>query len=204
MILVALGSNCNGPWGTPRDAVAEALRGDRLNVGVVLVGFTGEEAGLVGSRAFIEEETLAPARIRGLFNMDMISRQPDGAIRLDGGPKGKVLTDLLVRLAPQVPIELKVDTHPDWLMRSDQGAFLGVGVPAVLFSCEDHEDYHQVSDEVSKIDAGLAAEVAQLVALAAIDMSRQPFTPRAEGGLQKIVITAEPSSPWLSDTPTRS
>jgi 2-amino-4-hydroxy-6-hydroxymethyldihydropteridine diphosphokinase len=29
MILVALGSNCNGPWGTPRDAVAEALR--RLN-----------------------------------------------------------------------------------------------------------------------------------------------------------------------------
>ena len=25
MILVALGSNCNGPWGTPRDAVAEAL-----------------------------------------------------------------------------------------------------------------------------------------------------------------------------------
>ena len=31
MILVALGSNCNGPWGTPRDAVAEALR--RLNAG---------------------------------------------------------------------------------------------------------------------------------------------------------------------------
>ena len=29
MILVALGSNSNGPWGTPRDAVAEALR--RLN-----------------------------------------------------------------------------------------------------------------------------------------------------------------------------
>ena len=31
MILVALGSNSNGPWGTPRDAVAEALR--RLNAG---------------------------------------------------------------------------------------------------------------------------------------------------------------------------
>jgi len=29
MILVALGSNSNGPWGTPRDAVEEALR--RLN-----------------------------------------------------------------------------------------------------------------------------------------------------------------------------
>lgn len=31
MILVALGSNSNGPWGTPAEAVAEALR--RLNTG---------------------------------------------------------------------------------------------------------------------------------------------------------------------------
>lgn len=31
MILVALGSNSNGPWGTPREAVAQALR--RLNAG---------------------------------------------------------------------------------------------------------------------------------------------------------------------------
>ncbi len=145
-------------------AVAHALRNDKLNVGVVLVAFTGEEAGLVGSRAFVDEETIAPARIRGVFNMDMISRQPDGAIRLDGGPKGKILVDLLVRLAPQVPIELKVDTHPDWLQRSDQGAFLAAGIPAVLFSCEDHEDYHKVTDHADKVDAELAAKTAALVA----------------------------------------
>jgi hypothetical protein len=50
-----------------------------------------------------------------------------------------------------------------------------------------------VSDEVSKIDAGLAAEVAQLVALAAIDMSRQPFTPRAE--VSKKPAETAPASP---------
>jgi ABC-type amino acid transport substrate-binding protein len=147
-------------------AVANALRDDALNVGVVFVGFTGEEMGLIGSRAFLEEETLPPARIRGLFNMDMISRQPDGAIRLDGGPKGKVLVDLLVRLAPKVPIEMKVDTHPDWLDRSDQGPFLRAGIPAVLVSCEDHEDYHKVSDHADKVDEQLAARTATLVALA--------------------------------------
>ena len=147
-------------------AVANALRDEALDVGVVFVGFTGEEFGLIGSRAFIEEETLPPARIRGLFNMDMISRQPDGAIRLDGGPKGKVLVDLLVRLAPKVPIEMKVDTHPEWLDRSDQGPFLRAGIPAVLFSCEDHEDYHQVGDHADKVDERLAARTATLVALA--------------------------------------
>lgn len=145
-------------------AVANALKDDTLDVGVVFVGFTGEEAGLVGSRAFVEEETVPVTRIRGVFNMDMISRQPDGAIRLDGGPKGKPLVDLLVRLAPQVPLDMKVDTHPDWLDRSDQGAFLRAGIPAVLFSCEDHEDYHKVSDHADKADAVLAAKVASLVA----------------------------------------
>ena len=158
-------------------AVAEALRGDALDAGVVFVAFTGEEAGLVGSRAFLEEETLPPARIRGMFNMDMISRQPDGAIRLDGGPKGKILVDLLVRLAPSVPIEMRVDTHPDWLMRSDQGPFLGAGIPAVLFSCEDHEDYHKVTDHADKSDEKLMARVAALVAGATRTFARE-MTPR--------------------------
>ena len=149
------------------------MRNDKLNVGVVFVAFTGEEAGLIGSRAFVEEETIPPARIRGVFNMDMISRQPDGAIRLDGGPKGKVLVDLLVRLAPQVPMKLAVDTHPDWLQRSDQGAFLSVGIPAVLFSCEDHEDYHKVTDSADKIDAQLAANTAALVVGAVRTFARE-------------------------------
>ena len=175
-------------------AVAEAMRDDRLDVGVVFIGFTGEEAGLVGSRAFVEEETLPVARLRGMFNMDMISRQPDGAIRLDGGPKGKVLVDLLVRLAPRVPIDMKVDTHPDWLMRSDQGAFLGAGVPAVLFSCEDHEDYHKVTDHADKCDEQLMARVAALVT-AAVRTYAAEMTPRfdrspllAEDGTQRRPI----------------
>ena len=143
-------------------AAAQAMRDDVLDVGIVFVAFTGEEAGLIGSRAFVEEETLPLARIRGVFNMDMISRQPDGAIRLDGGPKGKILVDLLVRLAPKVPIEMKVDTHPDWLDRSDQGPFLRAGIPAVLFSCEDHEDYHQVTDHADKLDGAKMERIARL------------------------------------------
>jgi hypothetical protein len=186
-------------------AVAEALRDDALDVGVVFVGFTGEEAGLVGSRAFVEEETVPVARIRGVFNMDMISRQPDGAIRLDGGPKGKPLVDLLVRLAPRVPIEMKVDTHPDWLDRSDQGAFLRAGVPAVLFSCEDHEDYHKVTDHADKADAALAAKVASLVA-GAVRAFAAEMTPRFDlspvlddaGAPRRAVRVGRtmPNAPW--------
>jgi ABC-type amino acid transport substrate-binding protein len=194
-------------------AAAKAMRDDALDVGVVFVAFTGEEAGLVGSRAFVEEETLPLARIRGVLNMDMISRQPDGAIRLDGGPKGKPLVDVLVRLAPEVPIEMKVDTHPDWLDRSDQGAFLRVGIPAVLFSCEDHEDYHQVTDHADKVDAALAAKVASLVVAATRTYARemQPRFDRspilAEDGTQRRAIRVGrtmPNTPYWKPATRRS
>ena len=168
-------------------AVCEALRDEALDVGVVFVGFTGEESGMVGSRAFVEEETLPISRMRGVFNMDMISRQPDGAIRLDGGPTGKVLVDLLVRLAPSVPIEMKVDTHPDWLQRSDQGSFLAAGIPAVLFSCEDHEDYHKVTDHADKVDSTLAAKTATLVTAAVRAFSKE-MTPRFD--LRPLTVDA--------------
>ncbi len=194
-------------------AVANALKDDALNVGVVFVGFTGEEAGLVGSRAFVEEETVPVARMRGVFNMDMISRQPDGAIRLDGGPKGKPLVDLLVRLAPQVPLEMKVDTHPDWLDRSDQGAFLRVGIPAVLFSCEDHDDYHKVSDHADKADAVLAAKVASLVA-GAVRVYAREMQPRfdrspvlADDGTQRRTLRVGrtmPHAPYWKAATRRS
>lgn len=194
-------------------AVANALRNDALDVGVVFVGFTGEESGLIGSRAFLEEETLPPARIRGLFNMDMISRQPDGAIRLDGGPKGKILVDLLVRLAPRVPIEMKVDTHPDWLDRSDQGPFLRIGIPSVLFSCEDHEDYHQVTDHADKVDEHLAARTATLVALAVRTYARE-MAPRfdlspvlgADGAQARTIRVGRtlPNAPWWQPATRRS
>ncbi|MSR29638.1 MAG: M28 family peptidase [Phycisphaerales bacterium] len=145
---------------------------------VLFVAFNGEEAGMVGSRAFVKNPPVPLHEIRGVFNMDMISRGKPREIFLDAGPVGASVIATLKKANEQVGLSLRVDEHPEWLNRSDQGPFLQKKVPAVLFSVEDHEDYHRVSDEVAKIDAPLAAAVAQLVALAVIEMSREPFTPR--------------------------
>ena len=145
---------------------------------VIFIAFNGEEAGLLGSTAYAKSPTVPLAEIRGMFNMDMISRGPARQIYIDGGEIGAPVTAALRAANEAIGLKLRTDEHPDWLDRSDQGPFLAKKVPAVLFSVEDHEDYHQVTDEVAKIDASLAAEVAQLVALAAIDMSRQAFVPR--------------------------
>ena len=149
-------------------AAARALqeareRGTAPGVGILCIAFTGEEAGLIGSRAFVRDATVPTDLMVALINMDMVSRSEDGAIRVDGGEVGAPVSAALVKLAPSAGLPLVVDTHPEWLPRSDQGPFLARGVPSVLLSVEDHADYHTVDDEVERIDADLAARTARLV-----------------------------------------
>ncbi|MSR44236.1 MAG: M20/M25/M40 family metallo-hydrolase [Phycisphaerales bacterium] len=164
-------------------AVAQAMKalaaqGAGPSCTIVFIAFNGEEAGLLGSRAFVKAPTVPLHEIRGVFNMDMISRGPPREICIDGGAVGEPVTAAIKNANKEIKLKMRLDEHPDWLDRSDQGPFLKKLVPAVLFSVEDHEDYHKVSDEVAKIDASLAAEVSQLVAIAVVEMSKTPFVAR--------------------------
>ena len=144
----------------------------QLKASVLLIAFTGEEAGLKGSRHFVEKMTIKPSEFIGLFNLDMISRGEEDVIFIDGAESAPRLIKAL-RSANRSGLRLKVDKHPDWLSRSDQWPFLQKGIPAILFSVEDHEDYHEVTDHADKIIAPLAARVAQMVALGVLDLASQ-------------------------------
>ena len=164
-------------------AAAHALQQARAQgaapgIGILCIAFTGEEAGLIGSRAFVRDGTVPTDLMVALVNMDMVSRSDDGAIRVDGGEVGAPLTAALARSAPGAGLPLVTDTHPEWLPRSDQGPFLAKGVPSVLLSVEDHADYHTVDDEVDRIDADLAARTARLVCRVIRDLARAGALPR--------------------------
>ena len=145
---------------------------ERMRASVLLIAFTGEEAGLVGSKHFVEEMTIKPEEFIGLFNLDMISRGEEDVIFIEGGKSAPKLMEAL-RRANRSELRLMVDKHPDWLPRSDQWPFIQKGIPAVLFSVEDHEDYHKVTDHADKIIASLAARVSQMIALAVLDLASQ-------------------------------
>jgi Zn-dependent M28 family amino/carboxypeptidase len=144
---------------------------DRLQSSVILIAFTGEEAGLKGSRHFVDNSPIDLKKVRGLFNLDMISRGERNTIFIDGAKGAPALIEALKKANEAIGLTLRVDEHPDWLSRSDQWPFIKQGVPAVLFSVEDHEDYHQVSDHADRIMADLAQNVARLTALATLDLA---------------------------------
>ena len=156
-------------------AIARALvpLKSKLKSSVMLIGFTGEEAGLKGSKYFVKNTPVPLDSIRGLFNLDMISRGEENVIFIDGAREAPDVIRVLRKANEKVGLDLRVDEHPDWLTRSDQWPFLRRGVQAVLFSVEDHEDYHRVTDHADRIIASLAARVSQLVAIAVLDLASE-------------------------------
>jgi hypothetical protein len=142
-----------------------------LQSSIILVAFTGEEAGLVGSEHFANNPPIPLHNIRGLINLDMISRGEPNTIFLEGAPDAPRINLAITKANKQIGLNIVRNAHPDWLYRSDQAPFLEQGVPAVFFSVEDHEDYHRVTDHTGKIIPELAAKTAQLAFLAAIDLA---------------------------------
>lgn len=134
--------------------VARALRqGPPPRRTVVIVLFTGEESGGVGSRYYAAHPVIPLERTVAQFQIEMIGR-PDSASRglpwltgYDRSTMGEMLTAAGIPIAP--------DPHPDqqFYRRSDNYRFALLGIPAHTFSSFNlHTDYHRVSDEPDRID----------------------------------------------------
>ncbi len=149
-------------------AIADALGSlqQQPSASIVLVAFTGEEAGLIGSEHFVQSAPIPMRSIQALFNLDMISRGDVNTIFLEGAADAPRIARAISKANETIGLTIVRGKHPDWLQRSDQAPFLDVGVPSVFLSVEDHEDYHRVTDEVDKILPNLAATPTHLTSLA--------------------------------------
>ncbi len=154
-------------------AIAKAVTSlpDRLDASIVFVAFTGEEAGFIGSEFFAANPPFPLRNIKGLINLDMISRGDSNTIFLEGAPDAPRISVAINKANKQVGLNIVRNAYPDWLERSDQAPFIDRGVPSVFLSVEDHEDYHRVTDHADKILPDLAAKTAQLAFLAAVDLA---------------------------------
>jgi len=136
--------------------IARALaRGPAPARSVVVLLSTGEEAGLLGTRWYMEHPVVPLDSTVADFQIEMIGR-PDS---LAGGPGHAWLTgyerttmgdQLAGAGSPIVP-----DPRPDqrFFFRSDNVPFALAGIPAhTLSSYNLHADYHQPDDEVDRID----------------------------------------------------
>ena len=136
---------------------------------LVFLLVSGEERGLLGSRAYADDppEPVASGRMVANLNMDMVGRNwPDTIVAI-----GKEHSDLGATLErvnaahPELGMTAIDDLWPEenFYFRSDHFNFARNGVPVLFFFNGTHEDYHRPSDEPELIDSDKAARLARLV-----------------------------------------
>lgn len=122
---------------------------------VVFAAFTGEESGFIGTRYYVENPVRPLASMAADFQIEMIGR-PD---TLGMGPGRAWLTgywrSTMGETFQRHGLGIVPDPRPSqsFFTRSDNYAFALEGIPAHTISSYNlHTDYHQPSDEVSKVD----------------------------------------------------
>ncbi len=135
-----------------------------LNRSVLLIAFTGEESGLLGSEHFAANPTVLIDNIVGMVNMDMIGRLKEGdeaAISVYGSGTAVEFEELLADCSQRSG--LRISAVEAGSGRSDDASFYNRKIPSLHFFSGMHKDYHRPTDDTAKLNEAAAAKITHLV-----------------------------------------
>lgn len=164
------------------EALASLPESERPRRSVAFLHVSGEELGLLGSEWYADNPTLPIEQTVANINLDMIGRNhPDSIVVIgkDYSSLGAV-ADAVQKRHPEVGLVLADDIWPEerFFFRSDHFHFARKEVPALFFFSGVHEDYHQPSDELEKIDTGKVARIAQMIFHLVREIADDPQRPQ--------------------------
>ncbi|MEL7144972.1 MAG: M20/M25/M40 family metallo-hydrolase [Bacteroidota bacterium] len=145
----------------------------------LFVAFDAEEIGLLGAKDFVESLPIAKNLITVNINMDMISRSDKNEIYVAGTHHYPQFKRVIESVAQTAPILLSMghdqsdSNQQNWTYSSDHGPFHRAGIPFLYFGVEDHEDYHQPTDDVSKITPQFLENTVKSILEVAIKIDQQ-------------------------------
>jgi len=164
---------------------------------ILFLGNVGEEKGLLGSEYYTDHPVFPLANTITDLNIDMIGRVGFDYIgKADSGNYVYTIgSAMLSKELHQINedannkyVHIEQDYKYDDLndpnrfyYRSDHYNFAKHGVPIIFYFNGVHADYHQVSDEVSKINFPLLAKRAQLVFYTGWELANRDKRPVVDG-----------------------
>jgi len=167
--------NASGVAGLLELAEALAAERHRLRRSVLCVAFSGEEEGLLGSRAFVTDPPVPLDRVIAMINLDMVGRLKDNSLIIYGQGTSPVWGPLLERL--NTAARFNITAHDDGVGPSDHTSFYLKNIPVLHFFTGVHEDYHKPSDDAEKINAEGERRIIAFVRDLVMELERQPQRP---------------------------
>lgn len=160
---------------------------------ILFLAVSGEEKGLLGSEYYSEHPVFPLEKTVTDLNIDMVGRvdakHKDSAdyVYVIGSDKLSTTLHKINEEANAAHSKLKLDyTYNDpkdpnrFYYRSDHYNFAKHNIPIIFYFNGVHEDYHQKTDEISKINFDIMAKRAQLVFYTAWDIANRNERPAVD------------------------
>jgi len=168
--------------------LARRLRHTPTRRSVVVVLFSGEEYGLLGSQFFAENSPVPLAQVQAMLNFDMVGRLKNDRLIVYGVGTAAELPALVDSVSAGTG--LLVNKVPDGIGPSDHASFHTRDVPVLHFFTDIHEDYHRASDDVERINAAGMLRVTNLAEKALRALGDRP----AKLAVTRAVASAGPAA----------
>lgn len=139
---------------------------------VVAVGFTAEEIGLWGSKAYVNQPVMPLEQTKAMVNLDMVGRTGIHPLLVLGAYEGSGWTDYVKPIGDRLglAIEFKADDGG----RSDHASFQDVEIPAIHLHSGIHRAYHTTFDTVNGVSWQGGAQVTVLLKAVADSLISEP------------------------------
>jgi hypothetical protein len=128
---------------------------------ILLMTFAGEEKGLFGSRAYVEQPLLPLENTVAMLNLDMVGRNAPDSVSVGGVSRSPDLVKINEEENREVGMVLDYSIE-SYHNRSDQYNFARKKVPFLFYFTGLHQDYHRVGDNPDKINEHKIARIATL------------------------------------------
>jgi hypothetical protein len=195
------GADDNGSGTSALLAVAKAFGkgGLRAKRTILFIGFSGEEAGLIGSAWYCRHPIRPIEKHVFMLNLDMVGRNPNRPMDVHGvgSAEGGVIRKIVERAAYETGLNVRVKDEVELLGGdSDHSSFRDRKVPFAFFFSGFHADYHRPSDTAEKLAYPNLVKVARTavrILHGAADLDERPrFVGSARGPRFTLPDVPEP------------
>ncbi|MCA1590101.1 MAG: M20/M25/M40 family metallo-hydrolase [Acidobacteria bacterium] len=163
---------------------------------LILILFSGEEDGLLGSRHYVNNPVWPIEKTVAMINLDMVGRLKDKKLNVGGiGTAGEWKNTVESNNAPRI-VHVPTNTpgggpahmaerlslfslvlNEDGFGPSDHSSFYAKNVPVLFFFSGTHEDYHKPSDTFDKINYDGLHRITNYVSQIVRSIDQDPFKP---------------------------
>ncbi|MCC6816106.1 MAG: M28 family peptidase [Saprospiraceae bacterium] len=142
--------------------IAEKLAGYRkLNHNFLFIAFSGEEYGLYGSKAFMENPSISSDKITAMINMDMVGRlNAEKVISISGVGTSTQWKNILEEVKPA---DFGFNYSESGVGPSDHTSFYLKNIPVLHFFTGQHKDYHKPTDDSYLVNYNGIVEIANII-----------------------------------------